>query len=145
MNTILKYMTGVHGQCDELYAAAEQAVANRNWADAKSAFAAFVEASNKHFATEEEVLFPLLEKQMGHAAGPTQVMRMEHQQMQTLFDGLAEQLQNEAQDDFLGDAETLLILMQQHNMKEEQILYPMADQFLATKRSSVIEAIDGFQ
>jgi iron-sulfur cluster repair protein YtfE (RIC family) len=34
------------------------------------------------------------------------------------------------EDSFLGLAETLMILTQQHNMKEEQILYPMSDQVL---------------
>ena len=34
-------------------------------------------------------------------------------------------------DTFLGLAETLMILTQQHNMKEEQILYPMSDQVLS--------------
>ena len=33
-------------------------------------------------------------------------------------------------DDYLGIADTLLILMQQHNMKEEQMLYNMMDQHL---------------
>jgi len=145
MKNILSYMTEAHGQCDELFAAAEHAVSKQNWAEARSAFEAFIEASNKHFATEEEVLFPILEQKMGQAAGPTQVMRMEHQQMQALFDGLAQQLQGESRDDFLGYAETLLIMLQQHNMKEEQILYPMADQFLAAELGSVIQAMDDYQ
>jgi hypothetical protein len=33
-------------------------------------------------------------------------------------------------DGFSGNAETLLIMMQQHNMKEENILYPMCDNAL---------------
>ena len=32
---------------------------------------------------------------------------------------------------YLGQSETLLMLMRQHNMKEENILYPMSDQALA--------------
>ena len=31
---------------------------------------------------------------------------------------------------FLGLAETMMVLVQQHNMKEEQVLYPMADELL---------------
>jgi iron-sulfur cluster repair protein YtfE (RIC family) len=34
-------------------------------------------------------------------------------------------------DDYAGNTETLLIMMQQHNMKEEHVLYPMCDQHLA--------------
>ncbi|HEX5637924.1 MAG TPA: hypothetical protein VFY78_12600, partial [Gammaproteobacteria bacterium] len=32
---------------------------------------------------------------------------------------------------FLGVAESLFIFMQQHNMKEENVLYPMMDQQLS--------------
>ena len=46
--------------------------------------------------------------------------------------------------DFLGCCETLLILLQQHNMKEENILYPMCDravpEFAATLVSSAERA-----
>jgi iron-sulfur cluster repair protein YtfE (RIC family) len=40
-------------------------------------------------------------------------------------------------ENFAGAAETLLILMQQHNMKEENILYPMCDQALAGQAESL--------
>ena len=33
-------------------------------------------------------------------------------------------------DEYVGLSETLLILLQQHNLKEEQVLYPMSDQLL---------------
>ena len=36
------------------------------------------------------------------------------------------------------DAETLLIMTQQHNMKEENILYPMCDQHLADVSEALI-------
>ena len=35
-----------------------------------------------------------------------------------------------------------MILMQQHNVKEEGILYPMADQHLASYREELIERMD---
>ena len=94
---------------------------------------------------EERVLFPQIERASGHSGGPTQVMRMEHEQMRGLFDNLAELIQNESRDEFLGGAETLLILMQQHNMKEEQIVYPMADQLLSQDCDSVISAMENLQ
>ena len=34
-------------------------------------------------------------------------------------------------DAYLGCIETMLVLMQQHNMKEEHILYPMCERALA--------------
>jgi len=40
-----------------------------------------------------------------------------------------------------GLSETLNMLMQQHNMKEENMLYPMSDQVLSSDRDSVILAM----
>jgi len=44
-------------------------------------------------------------------------------------------------DAYLGLSETLNMLMQQHNMKEENMLYPMSDQVLSSDRDSVILAM----
>jgi hemerythrin-like domain-containing protein len=70
--------------------------------------------------------------------GPTQIMRMEHRQMSDLLNQLSDGLTRQDADAFLGDCETLLIIMQQHNMKEEQMLYHMADQVLAGEAEDVI-------
>jgi hemerythrin-like domain-containing protein len=55
---------------------------------------------------------------------------MEHDQMRELFDQMNAALAAHDGNTFAGLAETLLILMQQHNVKEEQILYPMSDRAL---------------
>jgi hemerythrin-like domain-containing protein len=52
-------------------------------------------------------------------------MKMEHEQMRGLIANIGGLVTAKDKDEVLGEAETLLILMQQHNMKEEQILYPM--------------------
>ena len=41
-------------------------------------------------------------------------------------------------DDYFGIAETLLIMMQQHNTKEENMLYPMCDQHLGGDGAPVL-------
>ena len=69
-------------------------------------------------------------------------MRMEHSQMRGLLQSMAEMLERKDQNGFLGDAETLLILMQQHNMKEEQIVYPMAERLLADGQDQVIAEME---
>jgi DUF438 domain-containing protein len=83
-----------------------------------------------HFAREEELLFPAFEAATGHTMGPTRVMRMEHDQMRGLFVSAAEALAAHDARRFLGVSESLMVLVQQHNMKEEQILYPMCDEVL---------------
>ena len=73
------------------------------------------------------MLFPAFEEVNG-PAGPTQMMRMEHAQMRIMVEQIRTALAARDQQTFLGLAETLMLLIQQHNMKEEQILYPMMDE-----------------
>ena len=60
-------------------------------------------------------------------SGPTQVMRMEHEQMRILAKELDEALCANRKEDYLGLSETMIVMMQQHNMKEESMLYPMSE------------------
>ena len=67
---------------------------------------------------------------------------MEHGQMRELTQSLLKAITEKDQDGFLGDAETLLILMQQHNMKEETMLYPMIDRVAGENSASLILSMD---
>jgi len=55
---------------------------------------------------------------------------MEHEQMRGLFAQMGEALTKKDKNQFLGSSENLLFVMQQHNMKEEQIMYNMVDNSL---------------
>ena len=127
---IKQFMAQDHRDCDLLFAKAENAAANDDWTAASHAFTEFVHAMERHLGVEEQELFPAFEEETGILTGPTEMMRMEHEQMRTLFAEMKEAMEQQNSDDYLGAAETLLIMMQQHNMKEEQILYNMMDQRL---------------
>ncbi len=141
MDTISEYMESQHRHCDDYFVEAERAVSEQDWVLAQRGFEAFHRAIEHHFVAEEEVLFPAIEAIAGSSMGPTQVMRMEHEQMRGLFSGMEQALAARDSDGFLGAAETLLVLMQQHNAKEEQIVYPMSDQMLALQREDVLEKL----
>lgn len=119
-----------HKLCDEDFAAAEEAAQRGDWSACAASFGRFRDGLLAHFGVEEERLFPAFERQTGMSGGPTQVMRYEHGQMRDLVSQLEQALAQQDADGFGGAAETLLVLMQQHNMKEENILYPMCDQAL---------------
>ena len=119
-----------HKHCDEIFADAEEACSNGDWSAGVKAFASFAGELETHFLSEEEVLFPAFEAATGMTSGPTEVMRGEHRQMRDLLGQMGSGLAERDGDAFSGAAETLLILMQQHNMKEENILYPMCDSAL---------------
>lgn len=84
----------------------------------------------RHLGIEEQELFPAFEEATGVQTGPTEMMRMEHDQMRGLFAEMKIAMEQKNSEDYLGTADTLLIMMQQHNMKEEQMLYNMMDQHL---------------
>lgn len=142
MTTIRSFMTNDHRHCDDLFAEAEQAMAKNNLDAARAAFGHFRTAILAHFDGEEKTLFPTFEAKTGMSMGPTQVMRLEHAQMRSLLDDAADALNAGQADDYLGQADTLLIMMQQHNMKEESILYPMCDQHLAAELPDVLAHLE---
>ena len=142
MTTIRSFMTDDHRHCDDLFAEAEQAIGKNNPEAARAAFDHFRTAMLAHFDSEEKTLFPEFESKTGMSMGPTQVMRMEHEQLRALFDEAQQALESGSVDDYVGVAETMLIMMQQHNMKEENILYPMCDQHLSADLPGLLERLE---
>ena len=132
MDSIRELMAEDHRRCDDSFAAAESAVsAGKDWAKAAHEFSRFRDAMFRHFNAEEAVLFPAFEQRTGMSHGPTQVMRSEHDQIRQLLLAMESAIAAHDAEEYSGDAETLLIMTQQHNMKEENILYPMCDQHLS--------------
>ena len=141
MNNITTFLLDDHRHCDDLFAAVEQAVTATDWARAATAFASLHSAMEQHFSAEESILFPAFEAKTGMTRGPTEVMRVEHGQMRELLGAALQSLQDKDADDYAGNAETLLIMMQQHNMKEEHVLYPMCDEHLAEQCGALLQSI----
>lgn len=124
----VQYLTHDHRQCDEQLGALRRAAGGAVWATADSCLAALQHDVLAHFAAEEEVLFPAFEERTGMSSGPTRVMRLEHDEARLLLGDLAAAVAERDADGVRGYGEALLILLQQHNMKEEHILYPAAHQ-----------------
>lgn len=138
METISSYLAHDHRRCDEIFVRAEEAAAKGDWQAAGRDFAQLAAAVRHHFNMEERVMFPAFEQATGNTMGPTRMMRMEHEQMRELFDEMAQAVRARDAAGYAGIAETLLVLMQQHNLKEENVLYPMSDQVLGARQSEVI-------
>lgn len=103
-------------------------VDNGAHADAAPLFAEFACGLNWHIDAEEITLFPVFEEKTGILEGPTKVLRDDHRQIRRRMAEVADHLQAgdaaaagraiTALDGILGD----------HNIMEEQILYPLMDQ-----------------
>ncbi|WDE03371.1 hemerythrin domain-containing protein [Thalassomonas viridans] len=131
MSSIPDYMTAQHRHCDDVFSAAESAVALGNWPLAQREWKIFTRELEAHLEAEENILFPRFEQATGITQGPTMVMRSEHEQMRALVQQLTQALEAGDQEVYLGLSETLMVLMQQHNMKEEMMLYPMSQQHIS--------------
>ncbi|MBF0588978.1 MAG: hemerythrin domain-containing protein [Magnetococcales bacterium] len=130
-SSIVAFFSFDHRRCDQLFAEMEQAARSGALIGTRQAFERFELGMLHHFKMEEEGFFPRFEEATGMGnQGPTQVMRMEHVQMRGVMSQMRGDLDKEDLDGVSRACGTLLMLMQQHNVKEEQMLYPMSDMHL---------------
>jgi iron-sulfur cluster repair protein YtfE (RIC family) len=141
MESILEYLTGDHRRIDTVYAQLEDAVVEKEEENIKKYYADFSASMEKHLKGEEEIMFPAFEKTTGNSMGPTQVMRLEHGQMRELISAMGRAVEANDNKKLQGLLETMMILIQQHNMKEEQILYPMIDRTMGAEASELVGAM----
>ncbi len=138
MTTTSGFLGEDHQTCDALWAAVEVSADAGDLAATRARFAAFDAAMRRHFSFEEETLFTALDAATGmHGVGPTAVMRVEHEQMRRVLHAMAGALALGEIDGVLDHGDTLLMLLQQHNLKEEHIVYPLADARLAPQWSAL--------
>ncbi len=142
MAGIGEYMIKHHKECDDVFARAEEAVGAADWTRGQAEFEAFAHQMDRHFAMEDTLLFPAFENRTGHRGGPTQVMRMEHDQMRVVMHEMRAALEAKDAQQYLGLSETFLVLMQQHNFKEEGILYNMIDQVLGDQVEKLVSQLE---
>ena len=121
-----------HRDCDARWVDVEELLDTLDVDAARVAWQKFDAGMRRHIAMEEEVLFPALESAARmDGSGPTAMMRMEHQQMRGLLDQIESAMESGEAEQALDIGDTLLMLVQQHNIKEEGMLYPMAENVLA--------------
>ena len=136
-----------HHRLDGLANSAFAARERGDFAAAAQLFEAFAEGLSRHIAFEEGLLFPAFEREtgMGTEAGPTAVMREEHRQIGELLEEIARGMREPAAS--IDDSRrTLAWVLEEHNRKEEQVLYPMTDQALGSERAErLVAEIEAFR
>ena len=121
-----------HRDCDARWADVEELLDTSDIDAARPAWEKYDSSMRRHLAMEEEVLFPAFEAKSGMGGGgPTAMMTMEHQQMRGLLDQIGEAMEAGDAQEAMDIGDTLLMMAQQHNVKEEGMLYPMAENILA--------------
>lgn len=125
---ITEALLGEHGVFYALFDQLERAVpASATLAQVQDQAALLAAALKPHASMEDELLFTSLESHLESQSGPLAVMRAEHSGIE---DALARV--QEVQD--LAEAQGLVLhvvqMAREHFAKEEQILFPMAEQML---------------
>ncbi|MDE7316924.1 MAG: hemerythrin domain-containing protein [Helicobacter sp.] len=72
------------------------------------------------------------------SGGPVEVMTFEHNQMRGLLEQIQAALEKGDEEAFFGLSDSMMILLQQHNMKEEQMLYNMIQMHLGASNDELV-------
>jgi len=151
------FFTQDHRDCDSRWAELEGLLDSGNSDAARQAWQEFDDSMRRHFAMEEDILFPAFDARSGMGGfpafdarsgmgggGPTAMMRMEHQQMRGLLDQIGAAMSSGDTEEALDLGDTLLMVIQQHNVKEEGMLYPMAQNMLAGEWAAMAEQLEKY-
>ncbi len=134
MESINDYMMKDHAICDATFERAADAARSADWAKLQRESSDFLARIARHIEIEENRLFPTFEESSGMSTGgPTETMRSEHVQMQPLFAQMREAAAAQNAASYLEASGALHEILTQHNMKEEQMMYPMLDSSLGPK------------
>ena len=141
MKTICDYLAAEHVRCDQLFAKVETCIGQREWETASGEFCIFEDVMARHIAMEEDILFPAFMDAVHSASAPLTMLRIEHQRLKAIFKLFYNSLQNRDLRGFTLHADSYVLLIQQHSVKEEQMLYPLLDRILAERREHILAAM----
>ena len=123
---VAEFYTHDHDELDD-FLKEYQHLKRSDFMKAKSFFRSFKFGLQRHILWEEEILFPFFEQKTGlKEGGPCVVMRQEHKLIKEALEKLHEKVRRANPDSEVEEQE-LIDLLRDHNLKEEQILYPMID------------------
>lgn len=138
LRRVTEALTWDHARLDALERSAFAALAEGGVETARRLYRAFHHGLNRHIRCEEELLFPVFEARSGlPRQGPTSVMRAEHREIRMLLEGIARSLDGSA-DDVEELRRDLRRVLEDHDRKEEAILYPAMDRLLSDAESDAL-------
>jgi iron-sulfur cluster repair protein YtfE (RIC family) len=142
METISAWMQNDHVHIDAIAERALAAAAARDGAALEREAELFLSRLRRHIEMEEGVLFPAFEQRTGmSASGPSLQMRDEHEQMQPILQQMqaaAAALDGAA---WQHAARALHEILIPHNLKEEQMMYPMLDDAMGADAQALLDEV----
>jgi hemerythrin-like domain-containing protein len=141
MGNICDFLVYDHKRCDDLFSRVATSVALKEWLHAEEYFQLFNRALDRHLRVEETVVFPAFENAIRGSGAPIAMLRVEHQRIRAIVDRMFDSLCRYDPVDFTLHTETYALMMQQHSMKEEDMLYPLLDRILGVRTAEIVEAM----
>lgn len=139
MESINSYMTQDHDIIDGTAERALTAARAQDWATLEREGPDFLRRLRRHIEMEEQLLFPAFEQRTGMSAGgPSAVMRIEHEQMQPILERMDQAVAARDGAGYEQASGALLQILMPHNMKEEQMMYPMIDQAVGADAQALL-------
>jgi iron-sulfur cluster repair protein YtfE (RIC family) len=139
--TIPSFFEKDHRRLDALFENFQN-LKQQDFSEAQSFFKEFKQGLEKHILWEEEILFPFFEKKSGISSGPTEVMKQEHSAILKALQAIHQKV---AQRDLQTGAEEkeLFEILMKHNLKEENVLYPMIEtEASPMEKKEIFKAMD---
>ena len=145
-STVTDYLENDHRRLDALLEDALRLNEAESCSEALPPFREFARGLGRHIEVEERVLFPVLESLIGAQAGPMVVMRAEHVEIRRELDRAGDRLEAQDASGARSALRALRHLLSEHNLKEEEILYPTADELVGgpRERQELVERLRSF-
>jgi hemerythrin-like domain-containing protein len=128
-----------HAACAQLVRAGEEAIERADW-DAFAAVAAKLrDAFLRHFAFEEDELFPAFERASGLREF-TRELCSQHDDLRAILEALVSVSPRHDPEGCADEFATLALLFRQHAAREEQAMYPALERTLGARAEAMVRA-----
>lgn len=142
MQTITDCLKADHHRLDQLLEETLAALERGDLGQLRVRFPEYARHLRDHMRFEEEFMFPVVERVLCNAEGPVCVMRRDHQELSDRLVGMAAALYIGAIDAFRDELLSLTLSLENHNGREERVLYPAIDRLLDDgARAQLVEDI----
>lgn len=142
MNKDANWLVHDHRKYDEALEDCEIAAEAEDWKTAVKLFSTFVEDLELHMLMEDEVLYPLLEKESGDPNGDLALLSQEHDDLVRLLGDLVYVIKTRDFDHFEESLQPLHKIMVQHNEHEERVFLSLGTESLLLRRDEILSRLD---